>query len=234
MNIALILSGGSGKRLKSDIPKQYIKVGGKPIISYCFEVFANHAGIDAVHVVAGFGWYKEIRQWMEEAGVMGKFKGFSVPGENRQLSIWHALRDIVKYAADDDKVLVHDAARPMLSGQMVSNCLDAIKGHDGVIPVLPMKDTLYKSRDGKVVNDLLERDEIYAGQVPELFYLGAYYKANRKLPPAAMLKISGTMEPAIKAGLDIAMIPGDEKNIKITTQADLDKFRQMIEGLGDS
>lgn len=158
-----------------------------------------------------------------------KFKGFSEPGENRQLSIWNGLRDIFTYAKAEDTVLIHDAARPCLSEALITECLGALEGHDGVLPVLPMKDTVYLSRDGKSVSSLLNRQEIFAGQAPELFVLGKYYESNERLLPQKILKVNGSTEPAILAGMDIAMIPGDENNYKITTGTDLKRFREYIE-----
>ena len=230
MNIALVLSGGMGSRLGAYIPKQYIEVGGKPVISYCVEVLSQHPGIDGVQIVADEVWRIQLAKWLETADVNKKFRGFSQPGENRQLSILNGLRDICKYAEDSDCVLIHDAARPFLSGQLISDCLAAVSGHDGVLPVLPMKDTVYFSEDGSTVSSLLDRSKIYAGQAPELFRLGTYLDANCKLLPDRILEINGSTEPAIMAGFDIVMIPGDESNFKITTKADLERFRRIVEG----
>lgn len=94
--------------------------------------------------------------------------------------------------------------------------------------MLPMKDTVYGSRDGRRVTQLLNRGEIYGGQAPEVFRLGPYYEANLRLLPDRILKISGSAEPAVLAGMDIVMIPGDEGNFKITTGGDLDRFREMV------
>lgn len=159
-----------------------------------------------------------------------KFRGFSLPGETRQLSIYHGLEDIRTYAADSDYVIIHDAARPMLTDRIITGCLDGAQGHDGAMPVLPMKDTVYYSRDGRTVCSLLDRSAIYAGQAPEVFLLGKYYEANRRLLPEKILQINGSTEPAILAGMDIAMIPGDERNFKITTKADLERFCRELSG----
>lgn len=228
MNIALLLSGGTGLRLGADIPKQYIEVGGKPVISYCIETLSAHEGIDGIQIVADASWHNEIRRWLADADVKGKFYGFSAPGLNRQLSIFNGLESIRAYASDEDVVFVHDAARPLLSRQMITKCLEAIEGYDGVIPVLPMKDTVYESTDGKVISRLLNRSEIYAGQAPELFRLGRYYEANKRLLPEKILAINGSTESAVMAGMKVAMIAGDEDNFKITTKADLERFRSTI------
>lgn len=227
MNIALILAGGTGTRLGADIPKQYMRVKGKMIIAYCLQVFGMHSQIDAIQLVAHERWHEEIRRQMpDEAG--NKFKGFSEPGSNRQRSILHGLRDIIKYASEGDTVIIHDAVRPLVSAAMLSACVEVCKGHDGVLPVLPMKDTVYLG-DGQRIASLLERDQVYAGQAPEAFLLGKYYEANRRLMPDQIDRINGSTEPAVMAGMDIAMIPGDERNFKITTRADLERFHALLD-----
>ena len=241
MNIALILSGGTGLRVGSSIPKQYIEVGGKPVITYCLKTLHAHEEVDAIWVVAEKEWQGKILSWLKMYGLEGSIKGFSLPGENRQLSILNGLEDIAEFAGEDDCVMIHDAARPCLSAQMITDCFEGIAGHDGVLPVLPMKDTVYLSEDGKMVSSLLDRKQIFAGQAPEVFVLGKYLEANRRLlnleedagnvvNRAAIMAVNGSTEPAIMAGMDIAMIPGDEKNFKITTKEDLEHFRRLIEG----
>ncbi len=229
MNIALILAGGSGVRLGADIPKQYIAVQGKTVITHCLEVFGTHPQIDAIQIVAHVEWRESIHKQMPEK-VSDKFKGFSNPGTNRQGSIYHGLQDIVQYAREEDIVIVHDAARPLVSASLLTACIDACKEHDGCLPVLPMKDTVYLG-DGCQITSLLEREKVYAGQAPEAFVLGKYYEANRCLLPDKIERINGSTEPAIMAGMDIAMIPGEGRNFKITTQADLERFKTLLEGL---
>lgn len=225
MVTALLLSGGTGTRMGVETPKQYIEVKEKPIIAYCLQTLFSHEGIDTVQIVADEMWQKTILGCMESPE---KFRGFSLPGKNRQLSILSGLEDIRKYAKGSDYVLIHDAARPLLSAALISDCLDAVTGHDGVLPVLPMKDTVYFSEDGERITSLLERSRIFAGQAPEIFALGKYYEANRALLPERIFKINGSTEPAVMAGMDIAMIPGDEGNFKITTKADLERFREIV------
>lgn len=229
MNIALVLSGGTGLRMGAEIPKQYVTVGGRPIIAYSLERLYLHNRIDAIQIVAEASWQRQIVEWIAAEKFREKLRGFSAPGETRQLSILNGLEDIRKYADDSDCVFVHDAARPLLSDKQITDCLDGIYGHDGVLPVLPMKDTVYLSKDGKSVSELLNRSEIYAGQAPELFLLGKYYEANQRLLPEKIREINGSAEPAVMAGMDIAMIPGDEGNFKITTRADLERFCKIVE-----
>lgn len=241
MNIALILSGGSGVRVGSSIPKQYIEVAGRPIITYCIKTLSAHDAVDVIWIVAEKEWQEKIIAWLKMYGLATKVKGFSLPGENRQLSILNGLEDIALFAKEEDYVMVHDAARPCLSAQMISDCFAGVNGHDGVLPVLPMKDTVYLSKDGQSITSLLDRQQIFAGQAPEVFVLGKYLDANRELlakecenadgkTQSAILSINGSTEPAILAGLDVVMIPGEEENFKITTREDLERFRKLVEG----
>lgn len=228
MNIALVLSGGRGMRMDTKVPKQYIEVRGKPVFAYCIETLCAHKEIDAIQIVADSRWHGLIWKWLSKMDEVGKFHGFSNPGKNRQISIWNGLQDIGFYANISDRVLIHDAARPLLSKKMITDCFNAISGHDGVLPALPMKDTVYQSIDGKVITALLNREELYAGQAPEVFCLGKYYEANRRLFPEKILKIHGSSEPALLAGMDITVIPGDEMNFKITTREDMEKFLGIV------
>ena len=224
MNIGLVLAGGTGTRLGADIPKQYIEVHGKMIIDYCLETMEHSNDIAEVWIVADEMWREHIKK-------VDKFKGYACPGRNRQLSIYNGLKAIEESLTGEEKevnVLVHDAARPFLTEKLIRECVKAVEGHDGVLPVLPMKDTVYYSEDGKVISSLINRDKLYAGQAPELFRLQPYIQANEALLPDKILLVNGSTEPAIMAGMDIVMIPGDENNYKITTKTDMKRFTEMM------
>ena len=209
-NLAILLSGGVGSRIQTDMPKQYVRVSGFMMVTYALQTLIESDCIDGVYVVADESYRDEIvgdiADLFGDKGQEGKsdscvkddkiqkIRGFVDPGENRQLSILNALEKIredigkgdlvydVVNDVDVDKnnkdkhinssdvtVLVQDAARPMLSKKMIAQCYEALPGHDGVMPVLPMKDTVYMSRDGKSVSQLLDRSQVFAGQAPELF-----------------------------------------------------------------
>ena len=242
MNYAIMLSGGVGKRLGGDIPKQYIKVKGHMVITYALLSMLESEYVDYIQIVADSSWTEDILNDVKANGcATSRITGFSEPGENRQLSIYNGMTSILKKngvegkMAPGDTVFVHDAARPFLTKKMIENCYKALKGHDGVLPVLPMKDTVYMSSDGTAISKLLDRSQVYRGQAPELFTFNKYYSANVALLPDEIRSINGSTEPAIKAGMDIAMIEGDENNFKITTKSDLQRCQEIInsESLGD-
>lgn len=226
MNIAIMLSGGVGTRVGGDIPKQYIEIKGKRIIYYSLDSIARSNLIDKICIVASKEWQNVLIDEID-AKTKEKLIGYAEPGENRQLSILNGLKVIksnIPNVTDDDLVFIHDAARPYLTEEMIKNYIEAVEGHDGVLPVLPMKDTVYMSEDGKTISSLLDRKTIFAGQAPEVFRFNKYLKANEVLLPDRIKLINGSTEPAIMAGMDIAMVMGEEKNIKITTQSDIEKM----------
>lgn len=234
MNYGIFLAGGCGSRIKSDIPKQFVKAGNKMMATYALDPLLQYAGIEAVYIVISDGWKEEFLSDIKAAGVdAGKIKGFADPGENRQLSILNGMTEIIKdvhnSVSDKDTVIIHDAARPFLNTNLIERAYKALMGHDGVMPALPMKDTVYLSAKGDSVSELLDRDKIFAGQAPELFLLKKYYDANKALLPEKIHKIKGASEPAVIHGMDIKIIPGDEVNVKVTTDSDLKRFVDIKE-----
>ena len=227
-NIAIILSGGVGSRMGSEIPKQYIEIGGKPVIAYCLEQFANHRRIDAVIIALAAEW----RSFVSDLLVVKTMRQplyFANQGETRQYSIYNALKCAKEQGYnDEDIVIIHDAARPSVSGRLIDACLDACAEYDGALPVVPVKDTMYQSLDGLTISSLLPRETLYAGQAPEAFRLGKYWAAHQALPHEAMMQIRGSSEIAYRQGLSIKLVAGEESNYKITVPEDLERFRLSI------
>ena len=233
--IALFLSGGMGSRIGGEVPKQYVTVGDRPLFSYSLDVLISYENIDGVRIVADPEWEGEISSSIRRGKKLPqKFMGFSLPGATRQLSILNGIRDIISDVgeenAPDTCIIIHDAARPILKDELLDRLIEGVAGHDGALPVLPMKDTIYRSAGGKRVSELLNRDELFAGQAPELFDLTKYIKANRALYEKAIDLIRGASEPAVLAGMDIVMIPGDEGNFKVTTDSDLERYLNKAGG----
>ncbi len=235
MNYAVFLSGGIGSRVGRDIPKQYIRAGKHMMASYSLKTLIDCEYIERICIVADQNWRKELADDILSIGVsIEKIVCYAEPGENRQLSAFNGMNELLKISCYksheiplEDTVLVHDAARPFLSEELLAACYRGLEGHDGVMPVLPMKDTVYLSDDGERVAGLLDRKKIFAGQAPELFRFKLYYEANKELVPERIRLINGASEPAIMYGMDIAMVPGDEKNFKVTTAEDLRCFNSM-------
>ena len=231
MNIAIILAGGVGSRIESDVPKQFVELSGQMMIIHSMLPFGESPNVSNLLIVADEVWRDKIEDAVAEQPMISeKILGFADPGDNRQLSIYNALVEIEKMGLADvvQNVIIHDAARPFVTGGIIDDCFRALEDHDGVMPVLPMNDTVYFSRTGRHVDELLNRSTIYAGQAPEAFDYKKYYAANKALLPDKIMLIKGSKEPAIMSAMDIAMVPGDQRNFKVTTQVDLELAEEIL------
>jgi len=232
MNIAIVLSGGTGTRMGLGIPKQYVVVGGKPVIEYCLRTLLMHVAIDMVVVGVANEWRCLVIDCINRISIK-KPVFFSKPGDTRQGSIINAIKEAKEQGAEQtDIVLIHDAARPLLSEKLITDCLIACEEADAVLPVIPVKDTTYMSKDGKHIDSLLERKILWNGQAPEAFRFGSYYDANMKLSEEELNRITGSTEVSFRAGLKCVLIPGDTNNFKITTPEDLSNFESIIKNEG--
>ena len=231
MNIAIILAGGIGSRIGTEIPKQFVELSGRMMIVHSMLPFGESAYVNNLQIVAAKQWREKIENAVESESVISeKILGFSDPGDNRQLSIYNALKDIEKMGLGDmvDNIIIHDAARPFVSKEMIEDCFKALETHGGAMPVLPMNDTVYFSHTGTKVDELLDRNTIFAGQAPEAFRYKEYLAANEALLPDKIMMIKGSTEPAVMAGMDVAMIPGDQRNFKVTNKVDLELAEEML------
>ena len=228
MNIAIILSGGVGSRMGLDIPKQYVLVKDRPVISYCLDTLLKNNKIEMVVIGVADVWQSFVQ---EQVALLGSCKKvvYAKPGETRQFSIYNAL--IVAEAngaGSGDCVIIHDAARPLVSSSLIDSCLDGCANADGVMPVVPCKDTVYYSENGVEIDSLLNRNYLWCGQAPEAFNFSKYLEAHKKISKEELLKVNGSTELAVKANLKCRMIPGDVMNFKITTPEDLSNFENIV------
>lgn len=227
MNTAIILSGGIGSRMGADLPKQYIMVREKPIISYCLEIFEKHERIDHIVIVADESWQSFIEEWIKKENIT-KFFSFAPAGRTRQHSIYNGLKAAKGCTPDEGVVIMHDAARPLVSDQIISDCLQGAAEDGGAMPVITVKDTVYFSQDGKAIDQLLDRSCLYAGQAPEAFRLGEYLAIHDQVSDEEIAATVGTSQIAYKHGMKVRLVQGSERNIKITTPEDLCTFETIL------
>ena len=228
MNIAIILSGGVGSRMGLNTPKQYVIVKGQPILNYCLSTFLENEKIDVIVIVVADEWIDFVKEHFSKLNPK-KPVYYAKPGETRQYSIYNGLTVIRDNGfKDEDVVIIHDGARPLVSDDLICRCIDGCNQADAVMPVIPVKDTVYLSEDGKQIQTLLNRSHLWAGQAPEAFKFGKYIKVHDEMNRDELIKITGSTEIAYKTGLCCHMIDGDPMNFKITTLEDLSNFESLL------
>ncbi len=227
MNTAIILAGGVGSRMGVDRPKQYLIVKEKPIIVYCLEIFEKHKNIDKIVIVVSDEWKDYVTENVEKYGI-SKVCGYAPAGKTRQHSIYNGLKATEETAPDTKVVIIHDAARPLVSDKIIDDCITGATEDDGAMPVISVKDTIYQSKDGKSIDNLLKRSELFAGQAPESFDFKKYYDIHNSVSDDEIAATAGSSEIAYRHGMKVRLVEGSERNFKITTIEDLETFETIV------
>ncbi len=223
---ALIVAGGTGSRMGADVPKQYLELGGRAVIRHAVEAFLNHPRIDLVQVVIGEGhgemFARAVRGLKMPMPVFG--------GETRQLSVRNGLEALARRERGaPGVVMIHDAARPFVSAALIDRLLDGLGMHEGVIPALPVVDTIKRVDAEGVIVETVPREALRAAQTPQTFYLAPILAAHRQAQDAGNTELTDDAAVAEAAGFEVAVVEGDAENRKITTAADLDWARRLLE-----
>ncbi|MEE3427664.1 MAG: IspD/TarI family cytidylyltransferase [Ruminococcus sp.] len=229
MNTAIILAGGVGSRMGVDRPKQYLVIDDKPIIVYCLEIFEKHNDIDNIVIVVSDEWKDYVIENVKKYGI-NKVCGYAPAGRTRQHSIYNGLKCTETNAPETDVVIIHDAARPLVSDKIIKDCIIGAVEDDGAMPVISVKDTIYQSKDGKSIENLLKRSELFAGQAPESFDFKRYLDIHNSVSDDEIAATAGSSEIAYRHGMKIRLVEGSERNFKITTIEDLETFETIIKG----
>ena len=211
MNSVVIVSGGSGTRFGGDIPKQFIKINGQEILAFSVTTFLSHPQIDEVIIVSPKKWRKHVVSQYPECHVV-------TGGERRQDS---SLNGVMATSERSINVLIHDAVRPFISSQIISNCLSALSVYDASAPIIPSADSLIKWDGGKA--HFINRSEIQIVQTPQCF-------KKHTIIDVLKSNLHGTDEIGMllraHPNSKIKLIEGDLDNKKITSQNDLNYFNK--------
>lgn len=227
MNIALIIAGGSGQRMGQDIPKQFINVYDKPVIIYTLEAFQRHPNIDAIQVVCLDGWHDILRAYAKQFNIT-KLVGIVSGGDNGQASIRNGLLAISERFDNDDIVLVHDAIRPMVSEEIISDCISKCHVHGSAVAAIPCAEAMLKTDDQKIAHSVYDRDKLMRTQTPQAFPLGKLLWAHYEAEKCGIINSVASCTLMIELGEKVYFSAGSEKNIKLTTPDDLEIFKALL------
>lgn len=226
MNIALILAGGNGSRTAQDIPKQFICVYEKPIILYTLEALERHPDIDGIIVSCLDGWQDILWSYAKEAQI-SKLKWVVPGGENGQNSTKHALDELEKVCDKDDLILIHDAVRPNVSQEVISNAVAVCKKYGSAVAAIRCAETVIQTNDRKKGNINVDRDLIMRIQTPHVFPFGKLIWAHQEAAKRNIVNATTASSLLIDLGETIYFSVGSEKNLKITTAEDIEIFKAL-------
>ena len=225
---ALIVAGGKGVRFGAQVPKQYLKLAGREIISYSMEAFSVHPGISGICVAAREEWKEHIGEIVRDQRI-GGFLGVAQSVKERRDSVLNGLLFLLSHGAcEEDVVLVHDAARPLLSEEVISRNIEVASVHGACVTVMPETDTPVISLDGETVSQMPPRRTVFRNQTPQSFRIGLLLDALNAVPQDNP-NVTDDCSAAMIAGYPVRMVEGAPALIKITRQEDILFAQQMLE-----
>lgn len=226
-NIGLLIAGGSGNRMHQDIPKQFLTVNERPVIVYTLEAFEKHPEIDVIAVVCIEGWEQVLWAYSKQFNIT-KLKYVVKGGENGQASIRNGVYELEKHFGKDDIVLIHDAIRPMVSAEIISDCIRVTKKHGNAVTVIPCAEAMMQTEDGYVSIGSYARDKLKRTQTPQAFHIGEICQLHRDALDAGITNSVASCTLMIEMGKQVYFSAGSEKNIKLTTVEDIDIFKALL------
>lgn len=229
MNYALIIAGGAGNRMGQDIPKQFMHVDNCPIIIHTMLAFQQHPDINGIAVVCLAGWETVLQSYANQFSV-DKLKWIFPGGNNGQESIRngiYGLRDAG--CLDDDLILIHDAVRPLLSQDIISSNIATCKKYGYAITGIKCREAILESEDGFSAHTSIPRDKLIRTQTPQTFRLKNIIAAHEEARQKNITNSVASCTMLAELGRrDMHIVPGSEKNIKITTIEDLEILKALM------
>ena len=222
-HLAVIFAGGTGSRMGlSALPKQFITVNDKPILIWTLEYFEQHPLIDEIYLACIEEWIGYTTNLLAEYRIK-KVTAIVPGGKTAQHSIYHALIEARNNNPADAIVLIHDGVRPFISARLITNLIETVKTKGNAITCTPCHETIIICGEENKISDIPIRRHTFAAQAPQAFYLGDVLNAHDEIR-----KINPDYEDIVDActlyGLlkrEVAMVPGNIGNIKITRPEDV-------------
>lgn len=226
-NIGLIIAGGMSTRMHHAIPKQFMTVFDKPVIAYTMEKFEKHPSIDIIAVVCLNGWENILESYAKQYGIT-KLKHIIPAGKVGQKSIKNGIFELEKHYKPDDLVLIHDGNRPMLPRDVISDCIAVAKEKGNAIACIPCQEAMLETEDGISSNKSYPREKLKRTQTPHGFFLKDLIAMHKKAQELNITNSVASCTLKIELGGEIYFSTGSEKNLKITTQDDIDIFKALL------
>lgn len=227
MNTAIILAGGVGSRIGVEVPKQFLEVDGEPILAYTIQAFQDHDDIDRIVVVCISGWEDKVRDIKERYG-LSKICCIKPGGKNSMESISNGIFGIESVSSPDDIVIIHDSVRPLINGEIISDCIAVCKEHGNGCAAIPIQETIVRTDDHISGIADIDRSGVMRVQTPQAYRYGQVNKLYRDAYAMGINDSIYTNTLMMQLGHPIYFSKGSPINIKITVIDDINLFNILL------
>lgn len=231
MNIAIIIAGGSGKRMGQDIPKQFINVYDKPVLLYTLESFERHPQIDAIEVVCIDGWHDVLRAYARQFNIT-KLKWIVSGGASGQESIRNGVYSLEGKVQPDDIIVIHDGIRPLVDASVLTDVLIKAQKYGNAVTSMPYNEQIFiiNPDDSSTTKQYIPRETLRRVSTPQAYRFDLldqkYHEAFEK--EIGIYGSSYTNTMMVELGVTLHFAAGSDKNIKLTTKDDLELFKAYL------
>ena len=234
MNVAIILAGGTGRRMGQDIPKQFINVYDKPILIYTLEGFQSHPMIDAIELVCLDGWHEIVWAYARQFNI-DKLKWIVSGGNSGQESIRNGVFNLEGKCGADDIVIIHDGIRPLVDKSVLSDVIQTCAKYGNAVTSLPYNEQIFVADDDISTVKYIPRETLRRVSTPQAYRFGrldwAYHEAFEK--KIGIYGSAYTKTMMVDLGERLYFAAGSDKNIKLTTKDDLELFKSYLRSEDD-
>ena len=237
MNTAIIIAGGSGKRMGQDIPKQFINVYDKPILIYTLECFEKNPKIDAIEVVCIDGWLDVVKAYAKQFNI-SKLKWVIKGGETGQESIRNGVYNLEDKCDKDDIVIIHDGVRPLVDNEVLTDVIVTAERYGNAVSSLPYNEQIFliDKEDENTTTKYIPRETLRRVVTPQAYKFEIldkrYHEAFEKKIGIYGSSYTNTM--MVELGVRLYFAAGSYKNIKLTTKDDLEMFKAYLKSDKDN
>lgn len=226
MNIALLLAAGTDPTFKMDIPKQFVNMYNRPIIVYTMEIFQNHPEVDTIMVACLQGWENMVEAYAKQFGI-NKLRWVIPGGRTGQETSKLAVDRLMEECSAEDIIIIHDAIRPMVSDEIISDSIDTCKKKGMGIAAVTSMDNVMMTDDGLTGRLSISRYAFRRIQTPQTYWLGELKKAHEEALENGIEGENDTNNMISRLGRNVSFSKGSDKNLKINTVEDVAMFKAL-------
>lgn len=231
MTVAIIIAGGSGKRMGQDIPKQFLNVYDKPVLMYTLEGFQKHPDIDAIEVVCIDGWHDVVWAYAKQLQI-NKLKWIVSGGATGQESIRNGVENLKGICNENDVIIIHDGIRPLVDSSVLTDVIEKCRLYGNGVTSLPYNEQIFvvDPENKATTKQFIPRETLRRVSTPQAYRFGklcwAYEKAFREKIGIYGSSYTNTM--MVELGERLYFAAGSDRNIKLTTVDDFEMFKSYI------